>query len=540
VLHILMKKFKKFLSLFVLPITILCTGCSFLFDYSPANPYIYEQQEEKSIVLPSSIRINLNNKTKKTITPTLKGFTDKSPVFTFKSNDETIVTVDANGVLTPVKVGKTNVVVTYTKDTKYSGTVEVEVLEETMQDYTIMFYMCASDLEYSKTTESDGHGHNSVKESKPALFTEDIKELLSVKNIPDSVKIIIQTGGTKKWLLPSSYLDGATEISAGSVQRWEISNGKLKHIATLNTNYMASKASFQDFLTWGLNDYPADQMGVVLSGHGGGIAGCAYDDNYTYAYGGYSYQHTLRTFEVAEAAKNALAKSDRNKFTWIGYDCCVMQCADIASINADYFEYMVASQESENGSGWNHDIYLPYLTANTKIAPEEFLPKICDAYLLDNHTATEKEKCLQTLSVLDLSKMDTLTTEFNTYCNKIGTTSTTYNKVKSAFKYSYNAFGEAVYGLCDFNSLMNKLSNSFTTYSVDSIKNAVNDLVIYNSYCSKYTTIPCGVNAFFPESLDKDYDLQVGKEDYSNVLSTKFTTWQTLCVNNGNFGWDSI
>ena len=302
---------------------------------------------------------------------------------------------------------------------------------------------------------------------------------------------------------------------------------------------MAKEQSFSEFLSWGLDDYPADNMGVIISGHGGGIAGCAYDDNYTYKYDNNYYSHTLRTFEVAKAAKTALQNSSRNKFTWIGYDCCVMQCADIASINADYFEYMIASQELEDAVGWNHDYYLNYLKQDTKLAPEKFFEYICDGFLLDKHSNTESTFCGQTLSVLDLSKMNSFTTAFNTLSDSLGSTSLfTYEKVKSAFKNSYYKLGDKVYGLCDFASLLHQLELS--GYNVASTQTALNELVIYKKQCSKYSISLCGVNAFFPESMDSKYILQVGREDYSNSLSTKFTKWQNLCVAFGDFGWESI
>ena len=212
-----------------------------------------------------------------------------------------------------------------------------------------------------------------------------------------------------------------------------------------------------------------------------------------------------------------------------------MQSADIASINADYFEYMVASQELENATGWNHDEYLPSLKENTRIEPTEFLPKICDAFVSDNEKyCSFEEKCLQTLSVLDLSKMSSFISAFNSLSNSIGTLKLSYEKVKLAFNSSYNSFGDSIFGLCDFSSLLDNLD---VLYNVSSVQSALNDLVLYNKYCSKYSITPCGVNAFFPECLDDEYILQVGKEDYTGDLATKFTTWQKMCLLHGDFGW---
>ena len=344
--------------------------------------------------------------------------------------------------------------------------------------------------------------------------------------------------------MPGSFLEGASKISSTNLQRWEVDNdtNRLRLVETLPTNYMASESSFSEFLSWGLDDYEADQMGVVLSGHGGGIAGCAYDDNYTTKVGSQLWQRTLRTFEVAGAAKAALANSNRDKFTWIGYDCCVMQVADIATINADYFDYMIASQENEIATGWNHDLYLPMIKDNTHITPEVLLPEICDAFLLDNHREIESgdEICYQTQSVLDLSKIDALVTAFNNLTDILGSSSISYAKAESAFKNCLNTFGDKIFGLCDFSSFLSKLQAVDPLLNVSAVKEAINDLVIYKNNCSKYSVEPCGINAFFPKTLNSKYILQVGREDYSNSLSTKFTKWQNMCVTYGKFGWEYI
>lgn len=543
-----MKKNKILTIISLLIAGVSATSCSILVraleiidKYFPTQNTEEEKKTEKptKIIAAETITLNLSSDFEKYVDASLDNGEKGSSLFAYLSSNENVVKVNENGLLTPQSAGSAQVTITYSKDgVELSKVITINVTSDKIADYTIMLYMCGSDLEHNSS--SGGWGYGSGSSSDNALFTEDIKEILSVNNLPSSVNILIETGGTTKWHMPSTYLDGASEISSSSLQRWKVENKKLKLVSTLNTNYMAKESSFEDFLKWGLKDYPAQQMGVVISSHGAGVAGCVFDDNYTYTYERYEYQHCLRTFEIAEASKNALASSSRSKFTWIGYDCCLMQCADIASINADYFEYMVASQESESGTGWNHDAYLPYLVNNTKITPSEFLPKICDSFLDDNHSTRENEACLQTLSVLDLSKMNEFTTEFNSICSKIGTSSSAFRSVTSAFNASYNAFGEALYGLCDFKSFLNKLDDYFTSINVTTLLSTLEELVIYNKYCSKYTTIPCGVNAFVPTCSSREYSLQVGKEDYSNSLSTKFTTWQTLCVNNGDFGWDSI
>ena len=206
------------------------------------------------------------------LSATVKHASDSS--VTWSSDSET-VTVDNTGLVSvsnDAVIGSNAIITAVSnEDSNAKDTCTITVVEDVTYkyDYTFMFYMCASTLEYDS---SDRH-------PEVGLFSDDIKELLSV-NYPSNVKVIIETGGTKKWSLSSTYLDGASYISANYLQRWEISNKKLKLIDTLNTNHMADEASYQSFLEWGLKDYNAEQMGVVISGHGAGIGGCAFDDNY--------------------------------------------------------------------------------------------------------------------------------------------------------------------------------------------------------------------------------------------------------------------
>ena len=492
----------------------------------------YDSTAKPTIEVVSKIKLNLQGTNEKTISPSLSDDSIKNPVFQYSLEDESIASISGDTIKAK-KTGDTKLTISVKSDSSIKTTIPVRVLDlaPATYDYTIMYYMCGSDLEYVGS---------STPSSQQEFFTRDIQEILSVKNLPDSVNILIETGGTKKWGMPSSYLEGATSISSSKLQRWEVNSatGKLNLIQTLSYNEMAKTSSFQDFLDWGLTNYKAKQMGVVISGHGGGIAGCAYDDNYTYRYGSQSYPNTLQTFEVAEAADNALWETDLEKFTWIGYDCCVMQCSDIASINSEYFEYMVASQELENATGWNHDVYLPALKTNSKITPENFLPQICDSFLEENHKSSEYEGCYQTLSVLDLTKYDALISSFNAFSKELGTTSVSYSKAKTAMKSAFNNLGEKMFGLVDFVSFMEAFSASYS-YDTKAVVDAIKSVVIYNKYCSKYSTKLCGLNAFLPEYLssDREYALQVGKEDYQGEKATKFTTWQEMCLTNGNFGW---
>ena len=483
----------------------------------------------------SKLKINLSTTQKsKSLYPELGNSTDKNPVFSYKSTNTGVAKVSSTGVVTGVKTGNAKITVTLKSNTDVKTTVDVQVVEETKPhyDYTFMYYMAGSTLEY----DPDEKGHEDV-----GLISEDLQEILRYQ-MPESIQIIVETGGAGRWSLEPSYLKGATSISSTNLQRWEVTHDaspKLKLIETLPTNKMASHFSLREFVECGLEDYEADNIGIVFSGHGGGIAGCCYDDNYLDKD---NYPNTLNTIETSKAFKQALSNSVKDKMTFVGYDCCVMQDADIASVNADYFDYMVGSQELENGSGWVHDHYLNVAKDPSKDI-KDVLFDICDSFLNDNHSSLENRPperyvCNQTLSVLDLSKMPEFTTAFNAFSSALGTTEGSYNTAVNAFKNSYNAFGEKCYGLCDLKSFISSFSglNSERQAILDFFED--DSFVLHNSYCEFYSTSPCGLNAFIPLSLKTKTILQVGEGDYTNdgsYVATKFSSWQKMCLNYGNF-----
>ena len=477
---------------------------------------------------PNPVSVKLNKETAEIqqgrylqLIATVEHSANKKVVWSSNSSE---ITVDQTGNIKASKDVSIGTEATITAmsviDPKKSASCIVTVVPrvESELDYTLMYYMCGSTLEYDENKKTKEIG----------LISGDIEEILSV-NLPESVKIIIQTGGSKKWSLSSSKIQGATSISNTKLQRWEVSNGKIQLIDTLDNNKMSTEDSFESFLKWGLNEYDAKQMSVVLSGHGSGIAGCIPDDN--------NNSDPLTISEFINATKDALSTSERTKFTWLGFDCCMMQCADIASVASTYFDYMVASQQSEIGEGWDHEVYLEDVALNSKISPSDLLPKISTSFVSSFETSvcSLEDPCYQAMSVLDLSKMNTFVSKFNDFVSRAGCSSrTNYNVYKTAFSNSLNDFGEKDNGLVDLKDFVVHIASQISGLKYDELLNALSDLVINNNYCSKYNVEPCGLNAFFPESADASGGLSIPKSSYQGQI-TKFSNYQSMCLSFGSF-----
>ena len=424
---------------------------------------------------------------------------------TWSTADSSIANVSTTGVVTAKKIGLTTVTAT-TLDGGYTASCAINVVEQTKASWTVMIYMCGADLESN---------------SQNRLATADIKEILSISNQPDDVNIIIETGGAKSWA--STY-----SINKNYLQRWHVENKKLVLDASITKASMGQVSTFQSFLEWGLTEYPAEKTGVILWNHGGAMRGVCYDENFS--------DDNLLNSEVKKALGNAFTSTNQTeKLEFIGYDACLMQVQDVAEFNSQYFNYMVASEESESGYGWDYDTWIDDLYSGK--SSEVIFKAIVDGFISDNGGANissyQGYVADQTLSYLDLSKMAAYKEAWEAMAEALG------NKLTSSNKSSFNTLIKSVkhfagddydyFGTFDAKDFINKLQNN-NTFKVDSsIANAVltahQNLVKY-SVAQKGAGNAYGLCMFW--AVDAGTDYSTSQSTYYKTSETNFSTWRTL------------
>ncbi len=489
-------------------------------------PQIYKGGSSEP-VYPTAISITGNNEVSVGKTTQLKAsFTPSNTnqkTVTWTSSDTSVATISSSGLVKGLKVGDTVITATG-KDANgldVKGTLNISVREVVKAKYTIMVYICGSNLE-----------------SDSGLATKNINEMLSV-DYPSDVNVIMQTGGATKWK--------TSGISAKNIGRFHIENGSLVSDAQLSQANMGSSDTFKSFIEWGTSEYPAEKTGVIMWNHGGAMDGCCFDDNY-------SDGDPLTNAEMKTALQAALGSN--NKLEWIGYDCCLMAVQDIAEFNSHYFNYMVSSQEAEPGEGWDYDAWLKKIAQNSSITSEELLPQICDSYV------TKCANCYAsygagnyndaTLSVLDLTKMETyrtaweamasdLSSKFNSKSNWTTFTSSVLNEGQR-FGY-YNATYGYAYDIYDVDDFLNKV---ISTSAYSAAKNnaqlaldAFEDLVIYNKFGkdrlisdTEYTqtndNAACGLCFVAATS-------GINSKSMYSTSQTNFANWQQIVYNYGSW-----
>ena len=239
---------------------------------------------------------------------------------------------------------------------------------------TLMVYMCGTNLESGNPQIERSGGGASL----------DIVEMANSEFDPESVNVLLMTGGTRDWKLPQ-ILDEATSV-------YLLKDGYLLPVIEDGAaRNMGDPDTLADFIDLGYTDYAADRYALILWDHGGGsISGICTDELFD--------GDGLSMVELVSALERGIG--GRQKLEWLGFDACLMASAEIANMMAPFANYMIASEESEPGLGWNYE-FLRGLEADASGA--ETGRRVIDLYF---RAFEEYDVGTLTMSCIDLSWMD--------------------------------------------------------------------------------------------------------------------------------------
>lgn len=114
-----------------------------------------------------------------------------------------------------------------------------------------------------------------------------------------------------------------------------------------------------DFISWGKANYPAKKYLLIVGGHGSGWRGVKPPPG---AAKGISYDDPSGN-HIAPA-ELALAIKAGGGVNVYASDACLMQTFEVVYDLRDSAEYVVGSQETTPGSGYNYEVFLKALAAN--------------------------------------------------------------------------------------------------------------------------------------------------------------------------------
>ena len=334
-----------------------------------------------------------------------------------------------------------------------------KIFENVSGKRTIMIYMIGSDLE-----------------SKYISASTDIEEMINSKADFENINILLYTGGTKEW-----YNE---KIPNDKNALFKVTADGLVLLEEYEESSMGNPDNIEHLLNYSYKNYKAEKYSLIFWDHGGGPI-------YGYGYDEYHKRDSLTMNELQEALSNSPFGAD-NKLEFIGFDACLMASVEVAYMISDYADYMIASEETEPGDGWNYN-FLGTITKNT--TTYELGQNVLD-YYRDYYKKTLTGKGI-TLSLIKLSKIDALEREINNLFKNIDENLLIDYSIISRSRSNSKTFGKnssSGYDLVDLYDLIENLPSKYDNLK-EKVKSAIKDAVVYQTTDLLNTN---GISIYFP------------------------------------------
>jgi hypothetical protein len=265
----------------------------------------------------------------------------------------------------------------------------------------------------------------------------DLNEMELV-NLPSSVNVVVLVDRAAGF---STAEGNWTDTRRGQIV-FNSNPGVLgSTLASIGERNTGDPATLTEFINWGAQNYRANNYGLVIWDHGGGLSGTAWDD----ASGG-------ANLSIAEASR-AIQNSTLGHLDFLGFDTCLQGMIEQAMDVRTLTDVVVASQKVEPGDGWDYTRWLTPLVANpnlTDLALGAAAVAGYDAF----YSGPE------TLTAVDTSLLDELTTAMNTFVNaalpNLGGNGVTTDEVR--LRVHRNAATQVYSGTPDYRDLGNFMS----------------------------------------------------------------------------------
>ena len=311
----------------------------------------------------------------------------------------------------------------------------------------------------------------------------------------------MQTVGSNDYFDIVVLFDRAQGWTSGKAKLLRIMQGYSEELEDLGTVNMGDPETLINFATNAIAQFPAKRYALILWDHGSGwsdkdepppIKGICWDDH-----PGTGMEDYL-TNEELDYALGQIAAAAGGKIDIIGFDACLMQCVEIAHYIADSGKYVVASEETEPWDGWAYHRFLSDLNAQPDMSPLELATAIVDGYYVESSSD-------DTLSALDLSKMDDVVNQVNNFATELMdcNCNSTLKSIASNTQDFYYSFYKDFYDFARLVESSGSLPSSLRSAATE-MMNTLDDFIAYNR---SYYTNAYGVSIYIPawDGYDSDY-----------------------------------
>lgn len=299
-------------------------------------------------------------------------------------------------------------------------------------------------------------------------------------------------------------------------------------LATVGETNGGDPDTLVDFATWAVEQYPAQNYALIISNHGGGWLGVAFDED--------SDDDMLTMPEIDQALAEIRQQTGIEKFTLIGFDACLMSQLEVLKVLAKHADYAITSQETIPGAGWEYVTPLLALTENPSLSIAELGQQVVDSYM-DYYTNVLVGYKAFDLHLFDLSKTDAVLSALDDF--SVAVQANPQDNLKPIGQARANAqlFGAddpssaEIYSSVDLVDFMNLLNQLTTDQAVKTAAQAVIAAVdAFEVYGSASPGLPKahGVAIYFPRNIasysidsnDEKYAEQADMDSWTAFLAT--------------------
>jgi hypothetical protein len=238
----------------------------------------------------------------------------------------------------------------------------------------------------------------------------DFLEMANVGSTAD-VNIVVQMDRWDgyKWNGASWDYYPEDDVSYGNwtgCLRYQIQAGMTPTVAEayqdLGEVDMSDPQTLIDFGNWSIQQFPAHNYMLVLWDHGIDWYGVCSDED--------SFNEHMSLPELSSALEIIDTNDGGIYLDIIGFDACNMAGIEVGYQIAPYGDYMLASEKTTPGPGWNYDLSLSALTGNPLMSPESLCTQFINDFVDSYMPGGEYYEDDITLSSTDLLSIDTVIT----------------------------------------------------------------------------------------------------------------------------------
>ncbi len=309
----------------------------------------------------------------------------------------------------------------------------------------------------------------------PFLY-EDINELESVGSDENTHIVTIADQGNQ-W--DAAFKGAKIFYLKKDSDMNKINSPLLKNLGQVNTadpKFMASS------IVQIIKKFPAEHIAIIIGDHGDGWEGAIQDD---------THNKFMSLPEIREALEEIYQKTGK-RIDLLAFDACLMAMAEVGYELKNAVKYLVASEETEGGKGYNYNIIFSKAIKDAisnlqqaalfkvNVDPEEFAKIIVES-------AKQYSNDIQTISAVDLDKVNELVSkidefaklvipktkdaELYDYFQKLKETSNSLSELSNHKNLNTNDLQKIIEELDKYKSLINALSNVLNTQNNNNLNN---------------------------------------------------------------------